>query len=287
MTPSRFDYTYSVLWNLMLITSGSILFSLGAKAAIVPHGLISGGIFGVALLVNYALESFSPGVLYFLMNIPLFVLAWFFISKRFLYYSLWAMLVASVAFELIQADFGIKDNLHAAIAGGVICGAGAGIVLRSLGSNGGLDVIAVMLFQRYNLGIGKFYFIFNLGLFSLSFTTMDTDLIIDSLITVFISSVVVEYCLSMFSQRKVVYVISDMAREIGERIKEDLKLGATFLKGWGAYSNKEKDILMTVVNNVQLKRLEEAVFTTDGSALFIVENTFSVLGSSFSKRKMY
>ena len=66
-----------------------------------------------------------------------------------------------------------------------------------------------------------------------------------------------------------------------------MKQSATFLKGFGAYSRKKKNVLMTVVNNVQLKRLEELVFTADPHSLFIVENTFSVLGSSFSRRKIY
>jgi len=287
MAHSRFDYTYSVPWNLALILAGSVLFALGAKAIVAPHGFIAGGVFGVALLAHYATGLASPGVLYLLLNIPLFALAWVFVSRRFLYYSLWAMVVASVAFELIQADFGIRDPLHAAIAAGVLCGAGAGMVLRSLGSNGGLDVVAVLLFQRYNIGIGKFYFVFNLGLFSLSFTTLAVDLVIDSLIMVFITSVVVEYCLAMFSQRKVVYVISDASGQICERIRAEMGLGGTFIQGRGAYTGRPKDILMTVVNNVQLKRLEEVVFTTDEHALFIAENTFNVLGSSFSRRKIY
>lgn len=287
MSPSRFDYTYSIAWNLLLLTVGSILFSLGAKAILAQHGFIAGGVFGVALLLHYAWDALSPGIIYFLLNLPLFALAWVLVSRRFLLYSLYAMVVQSVAYEVIVADFGIQDPLHAAIAAGVICGAGAGIVLRSLGSNGGMDVIAVMLFQRYNIGIGKFYFAFNLVLFGLSFSTLDVDLVIDSLIMVFITSVVVEYCLSMFSQRKVVYVISDQAQEIAASILEQLGLGATYLQGWGAYSHKEKYILMTVCNNVQLKRLEEVVFTTDDNALFIAENTFNVIGSSFSRRKIY
>lgn len=287
MARSRFDLTYSVPWNLGLIFVGSVLFALGAKAIVEPHGFVSGGVFGVALLANYATGLASPGVLYFLLNIPLFAVAWFFISRRFLFYSLWSMVVTSAAFELIRADSGIRDPLHAAIAAGVVCGAGAGMVLRSLGSNGGLDVIAVLLFQRYNFGIGKFYFLFNLALFSLTLAALDVDLVIDSLIMVFITSVMVEYFLALFSQRKVVYVISEASPRICERIRDEMNLGGTFIQGRGAYSGQGKDILMTVVNNVQLKRLEEVVFTTDENALFIAENTFSVIGSSFSRRKIY
>lgn len=287
MSTTRFDFSYSIAWNLLLITMGSALFAMGAKAIIVHHNFIAGGLFGLALLGHYTLEGITTGTLFLLLNIPMFVLGWFKVSRRFFWYSLYAMAVTTAAYELIHANFMIKDPIHAAIAAGVICGAGAGVVLRSLGSNGGLDVIAVMLYQRYNIGIGKFYFLFNFLLFSLSFLKLNPDLIIDSLIMVFISSVVVEYCLSMFSQRKVVYVISDHASEIYTRIRDELRMGATFIKGFGGYSNKEKNILMTVVNNVQLKRLEEVVFTTDDTALFIAENTFHVIGSSFSRRKVY
>lgn len=287
MRTNRFDYSYSVAWNLLLITVGCILFSLGAKGILVHHSFVSGGLFGLALLAHYSMPAISTGSVYFLLNIPMFLMGWFKISRRFFWYSLYAMVVTTVSYELMQVSFHIKSDIHAAIAAGVICGAGAGIVLRSLGSNGGLDVVAIYLYQRYNIGIGKFYFAFNFVLFSLSFLALDPDIIIDSLIMVFITSVVVEYCLSMFSQRKVVYVISDRAGEIYTRIRDELRMGATFIQGRGGYSNKEKHILMTVVNNVQLKRLEEIVFTTDDTALFIAENTFNVIGSSFSRRKVY
>jgi uncharacterized membrane-anchored protein YitT (DUF2179 family) len=68
---------------------------------------------------------------------------------------------------------------------------------------------------------------------------------------------------------------------------EELKLGSTLLRGCGAYTAMEKEIIMTVINNIQLKKLEEIVFTEDSNALFIVENTFNVIGSSFSRRKMF
>ncbi|EPR30629.1 Protein of unknown function DUF2179 [Alkalidesulfovibrio alkalitolerans DSM 16529] len=283
----RFDYTYTVWWNCLLITLGGSLFALGAKSVAVPHGFIAGGVFGVGMLLNYVSGLLTPGVWYFLLNVPLFVLGRYYVSKRFFWYSLYAMVLTTLVYESISYDMGIQTQLYAAIAAGVICGAGAGLVLRSLGSNGGLDVLAVILFQRYNIGIGRFYFLFNLGLFSVGLVFLDIDLVIASLIFVFITSVVVDQMLSLFSQRKSVFIVSEKNREIAREILDKLKQGATFIKGYGAFSEKERDILMTVVNNVQLKRLEEIVFSIDDSALFIVENTFSVLGASFSKRKLY
>lgn len=281
------EFTYSPLWNIFLLSFGSALFAVGMKGIALEHHFIAGGVFGMALLLHYAMDSISPGVLYFLLNIPLFILGWIFVSKRFLYYSLYAMLFTSIIYEVLPVTIHIHEQVYAAIACGVIIGAGGGIILRSLGSAGGLDIVAVLLNQRYNLGVGKFYFIFNAMLFSFSALELSNDLLIASLLMVFVSSVVVEYVLSMFSQRKIVFIISETPQAIAEEIMHRMRLGATFIKGRGAYSGSDKDILMTVINNIQLKRLEEMVFTKDPAALFIVENTFNVLGSSFSKRKIY
>lgn len=82
-------------------------------------------------------------------------------------------------------------------------------------------------------------------------------------------------------------MISEKPEAIAEQVMQDMKIGTTMLPGIGAYKKIQKTVLLIVVNNIQLKRLEEIVFTNDPFSLFIVENTFSVLGSTFSKRKIY
>ncbi len=286
MFPSR-DFTYSVYWNLFLILTGSIIQAVGLKGIATVHGFVPSGLFGVSTLIYYLSEHLNPGAWYMLLNIPMFALGWKFISRRFMLYSLLGMATTSLAFMAIDFQMGIRDQLYAAVCFGVLSGAGAGIVLRSLGSNGGLDVAAVIFNQRFNLGVGKFYFFFNFFLFSFSFASLDNDLVIASLIAMFVASVTVEYCLSLFNQRKVAMIISPQNEAIAAEVMDKLKIGATILKGHGAYQKTPRNLLMVVINNIQLKRLEEIVFTTDDQALFIVENTFAVIGSTFSKRKIY
>jgi uncharacterized membrane-anchored protein YitT (DUF2179 family) len=276
---------YSPLWNIFLITAGCVIYSIGAKSIVLQHNFIVGGLFGSCLLIYYKTHLLSPGLWFLLLNIPIFALSRSHVSKRFFLYSLYSMAAFTLSFELINFDLGVKNQLYAAIAGGVICGTGGGIILRSLGSGGGLDIIAVILNRKYNLGIGKFYVVFNAILFFFGFFHLSIDLCIASLILVFISSVSLEYILSLFNQRKMVYIISDKNKTISKEILDGLSSGATFIKATGAYTRKDKDILMTITNNIQLKRLEEKVFTIDPGALFIVENTFNVLGSTFGKRK--
>ena len=278
---------YALLWNLILIAGGGLLLAIGIKSIAIPHGFITGGFSGLSLLIYYIFGGLSPGIWYLVLNIPLFIIGWIWLSRRFVFYSLFGMLVVTFALDWISFQIPIQDPLLAALAAGSIIGAGAGIYLHSLGSAGGSDIIAIILNQKLNVQIGRFFFFFNLVLFSLSFHTLEIDLILYSLVLTFIVSQVTDYFLSVFNQRKMVLIISEMSDGIADAILNKLGRGATFLKGQGAYSGKDKKVVMTVVNNYQLKRLEAVVFGIDTSAFFITENTFSVLGPGFSRRKMY
>lgn len=278
---------YSVAWNLILLTMGAIVVAIGIKAVAIPNGFITGGFSGLSLLIYYVFGGISPGIWYFLLNVPLFVAGWIFLSRRFFFYSLFGMVALTVAIDLISFTIPIQDRLLAALAAGALIGAGAGTYLHSFGSAGGSDVIAVILNQKFNVRIGRFYFYFNLVLFGLSFGFLSIDIILYSLILSFVVSQVMDYFLSMFNQRKMVIIISDKSESIAEAILKKLQRGSTFLFGRGAYTGRRKKVLLTVVNNYQLKRLEEAVFTIDSDAFFITGNTFSVIGKGFSCRKLY
>ena len=287
MPPKKRTIIFSLALNLGLLTAGSVVLAIGIKAIAIPHGFITGGFSGLSLLIYYVFGGLSPGIWYFVLNIPLFIAGWILLSRRFFFYSLFGMLVLTVAIDLIQFTIPIHDKLLAALAAGVFIGAGAGTYLHSFGSAGGSDIIAIILNQKFNVRIGRFYFYFNLVLFGLSFGFLDIDIILYSLILSFVVSMVADYFLSMFNQRKMVIIISDKSDSIAKAIFEKLNRGSTFLFGRGAYTGRRKKVIMTVVNNYQLKRLEEAVFNVDSDAFFITENTFNVIGKGFSRRKLY
>ena len=278
---------YSVLWNCGLIIIGSLIQAIGFKALGEAQGFVPGGLFGTATLIHYTTGALNTGIIYILLNIPMFILGYIYLSRRFLGYSMLAMLSLSLFFMLIDFQINIQDQLYAAVTFGVIAGAGIGVVLRSLGSNGGLDIAGIILYQRFNIGLGKTFFFYNCLLYGICFLTIDNDLVIVSMIAMFIASLTIDYCLSLFNQRKMTMIVSEKPEEIAELVMQHLKIGATMLSGVSSHKRVGKAVLMIVINNIQLKRLEEIVFTSDPHSLFIVENTFSVLGSTFSKRKIY
>jgi uncharacterized membrane-anchored protein YitT (DUF2179 family) len=277
----------SIAWNCLLIIVGAFIYALGIKTIAYPQEFVAGGLFGTALLLSYVSNGLSPNIFYVVLNIPLFIIGYMFVSKRFFYYTMLAVVCTTLFFELITFELPIDNSLYAALAGGFVTGIGVGTMLRSLGSGGGLDIVAVILHTRLGISFGRFFIVFHLVLFTLCFLFLDIDLCIASMVMVFVSARLVDEVVSSFSQRKVVQILSESNKTIAKEINTRLKRGSTFIKAYGAYSNRERDILMTVINNIQLKRLENLVFDIDPDALFIVEDSFTVLGSGFSQRKKY
>jgi len=280
-------FLYSIPWNIFLITMGAIIFSIGIKAIVIPHGFITGGLSGLGLLLFYFFKSLSPGLWYLTINIPIFIIGWLFISRRFFFYSILGMILLSAAIDLISFTIPVHDPILAVLAGGTIMGAGAGIILHSLGSAGGTDIIAIILNQKFGIRIGAFSFMFNLTLFGFSFGVLEIDMVLYSLALSFVTAMVLDYFLGIFNQRKMVMIISEKSESIATSVNRKLNRGATLLEGKGSFTGRRKQVIMTVVNNYQLKRLEETIFTIDPDAFMVTENTFNVLGKGFSKRKVY
>ncbi len=279
--------SYSIPWNLFLITIGSFVIGIGLKAIVIPHGLITGGFSGMGLLLYYYTNLLTPGTWYIILNIPVFIAGYLFVSRRFLLYSIYGAVVLTLVIDLIQFEFPIQAMIPAVLAGGTIVGAGSGIVFRSLGSAGGNDIISIILNQKYSIRIGTYNFSFNFVLFALSFGLLETDLILYSMAMSYITSQVIDYFMTLFNQRKMIFIISNKPRLIVKEIARKLKRGATLIKGAGAYTGADREIIMTVVNNYQIKPMEELTFNIDPDAFLITENTFNVLGKGFSSRKKY
>jgi len=284
--PTRMQFAQSPIWNIFLITVGATFYAIGVQSITAPHGFVTGGVFGTGLLIWYATSLLTPALWYFIINIPLFFIAWFQIGRQFFLYSLYGTACTAIITTLIPFTIPIEDNFFAAVASGILCGAGAGIMLRTLGSGGGLDLVAVILNRKWNISIGLFYFAFNALLYLVATFTISIDLVIASFIQVFIASNVLEYVLRMFSNRKMVYIVSSRGEEIGEAIIAEGYAGATILHGHGAYSGSPREIILTVTSNIMLRRLENLVFQIDEHAMFIVENTFYVAGGKFPRKSL-
>jgi len=278
----------TVLYNLFLISLGCIVFAAGMNSILIPNRLLGAGVSGVAIIIHYLFPSLDVGLVYFLLNIPLIFLGWFFVGRRFMVYTIFGMGVFSLAAYVIKPPpVPIDDIMLSAIFGGIVCGAGAGIVLRSMGSAGGVDILAIYANKEYGFRPGSISFFVNALVLMAGAYFFGLQVALYALIYVFTSSRVLDAVITGFNQRMAIIVISDKSREIAAEIFKKVHRGVTFLKGQGAYTGQLKDVILTITTITELPKLKNAIFNIDSEAFVVVNNTHEVLGKRHGTRKIY
>jgi Uncharacterized conserved protein len=280
-------YAFTVPWNLFLLTAGSLLVAFAIKSVAAPHGLLTGGVSGLALLGYYVFPKLDTGTWYFALNVPIMLVGLKLVSRRFVLYSLYGMAATSVLIGQISYVLPVDDPWLAVIACGVTLGAGIGVALRSMGSTGGADILAVVCREKLGIPIGRFEFLFNLLVFAVGFATLKLEIVLYSVAMNFLVGWVTDACLSMFSERRMALVISSQPEAVVQAVLHRLGRGATLLEARGGWSGEPREVVLTMLNNIELKRLEELVYEIDPGAFLIMGSGFNVQGQGFSERKAY
>jgi uncharacterized membrane-anchored protein YitT (DUF2179 family) len=205
-----------------------------------------------------------------------------------MFYTFYGMGFFSLAATVIKTPaFTLQDPILAALFGGIICGAGAGIVLRSIGSAGGMDIVAIYVNQKFGFRPGSISFFVN-GLILMSGAyILGLEIALYTLIYVYTSSRVLDVVITGFNQRMSTLIISEKSQEIAKEIFKRVNRGVTFFKGRGAYTGVERDVIFTITSLTELPELKEVIFAIDPSAFVVVNNTLEVLGKRHGTRKVY
>ena len=268
----------TVGWNFGLMCVGSVLIGVGINGILIPHRFVSGGVTGLSLLLHYLVPSLSVALIYAVANVPLFLSGWFFVSRRFFLYSIVGTLLFSSAVAWVDVTVPVQDKLLAAILAGIIMGAGSGIILKSLGSAGGTDILSVILLQRFSIRLGTTRLTFNILVLAGSALLFSLEDALYTLIYLYVSAKIVDLVVTGLSQRKAIFIISPQWEEISRGILSEIHRGVTILRGQGGYSQQEQQILYTVLTFRELATLKLIVRRNDPAAFVVVTDTTEVMG---------
>ncbi|QTA82595.1 DUF2179 [Desulfonema limicola] len=268
----------NIAWNLTLITVGSILCAWVINSILLPQQFLSGGLSGVSLFLHYLFPSLSLGMLYFLLNIPIYILGWVYVGRRFFYYSLAGLAIFTIAVIFVKYPFYLEDKILSALFAGIVYGTGGGIILRSLGSAGGTDILSIILLKNFGIRIGSTILFFNASVLIISAFLFSFEAVLYTLIFMYVGSNVTDLVVSGLSKRKAVLIISPLWKEISHCIMHQLNRGVTLIRGEGGYSGKDENILYTVVTFRELFRLKEMVRQIDPNPFVVVSDTLEVVG---------
>lgn len=268
----------SILYNSSLITLGSILCAWTINTILVPHQFLSGGLAGIALIIHYLWPQTSVGSLNFLLNIPILMVAWFYVGRRFMLYSIFGMIVFSMAMEWIPATRPIEDPMLATLLCGIVSGVGCALILKSVGSAGGIDIISVILLKQFSIRLGSTTLIANAAILLVSMVLFSMESILYTLIHIFVASRVIDLVITGMSKRKAVFIVSKQSKDIQQQIFKQLNRGVTIINGYGGYTGEEANLLYTVVTFGELSRLKSLVKKTDPNTFLVVSDTVEVMG---------
>lgn len=279
-----FESMRQILWNLLLITSGSIICAVAVNGILIPHGFLSGGFVGMTLIFHYLVPVLPVSLLYFVLNIPVYCLGWMYIGRRFFLYSVAGMILFSLATAVIHIAIPVHDKMLAAIFAGIISGAGGGIILRSLGSAGGMDILSIILLKRFSIRLGTSILVLNaliLGFAAYVFSLQDA---LYTLIFLFVSTRVLNVFVFGLSQRKTVYIISLHWEAIYRGIIEKIHRGVTILNGRGGFTGQDIQMLFTVISHQELPRLKKLINDIDNESFVVVGDTLETMGGGIGNQ---
>ena len=270
--------------DILVIIIGSFISSLGVNLFLSNAKLLSGGVTGIVLILQYLWEVPS-GITVFLLNIPLFFVSYKYLNKRFTIYTAIGMLSFSTALmitkplsTLVQVD----DMLLYCIYGGVLSGIGSGLIFYRNGSTGGTDIITMVIRKKYsNFDIGQVGFAFNLIIVTVSIFIFGLPRALYTLISMFITSTILDKVLNGFTSKKLLLILTEKEDDIINYVIKDMNRGITALMAEGGYTRDKKRLLYVAVTTSQMISLKTKILRVDPKAFITIIDVSEVKGKGF------
>lgn len=274
---------FRLAWNYLMITIFSFTYAVGISLFLDPNNLAPGGVSGISIMLS-RVTPVATGTWILLINVPILALGLWKFGMKFLISTIYCTVVSS-AFTNMLLGFAplTTDKLLAALAGGAVMAVSMGMILKAGATTGGVDIIVKVMRLRYrHLKTGNLYLIMDATVVTLSgimFRNLETALY--AAVAIFVSSVVLDTVLYGKDGAKMIYIISDSPDRITDRLLEDLDIGVTSLKGEGAYSGKEKKVLMCVMRKPLAPKAQQIVKEEDPEAFMIVSDATEIFGEGY------
>ncbi len=280
--------------ELFHATVGDLIYTLGFNLLIVPVALYSGGFMGIAQLIQHFLTEivgiYIPaslnltGILYYVMNVPIFLFGLKIMGKEFILKSLYTTTVLTIFLMIVPIPTTpiVSDYLTACIIGGIICGVGVGLMLRGRATGGGQDVIGMCLTKLYpGFSVGKVNIAISAMIYFVCFLLFDVEIVIYSMIFAVAQSLAAD---KLHVQNiNMTAMIFTKKTGIAKIVMEEMHRGVTDWVGEGAYTQQETNILLIVISKYEMAKLKEIVHRVDPHA-FTIFTEGCIVDGNFEKR---
>lgn len=262
---------------------GAALIALGQNLFVMPSGLLAGGLSGIALIVNYSL-GISAGLAFFILNIPMVILALKKLSLRFTIQSFFAVLVFTVVQMSTASLIGVlnvDDFILNSIFGGLLRGIGAGIIFRNGVTLMGFDVLAFLAKKNLNINIGTFNMMLDSMILVVAAFMFGFEMALYTIISQYVVAKISDGIMQGVGERKNIMIVTKEYERIRDEIYKSVNRGVTFIEAEGGFSREPKKIVFVVVTNRQITKIREIMEAIDKDAFMTITDSSEVKGKGF------
>lgn len=273
--------------DILYILAGTFLMALGINLAFDPMGMVCGGVTGLAIVVKHITGFFVEGGLpvwlsNLLFNGPLFVIALIKKGKKYIVKTVFATVALSAWIYVLPIFQLFDDYLLATLFGGVMTGAGIGLVFARMATTGGTDLLSALIHDKLkHFSIPQLLAVIDGAIVVLGAVVFGIENAMYAICVVYLCSKISDGLLQGLKFAKMAHIISDKAEEIAEVVLRDVDRGATGVKVQGMYSKEEKKMLICVVTKKEIVELIDIVHKIDPTAFVIVNDVHEVMGEGF------
>ncbi len=279
------DFSWKTIQEYIFIILGSLVQALAMRLFLIPALLVSGGVSGIAQIVNY-FTQWPIGLMIFVGNIPLFVLGWRYLGglrfakRTALSVALFSLFTDTLVFFIpVQ---GITDDLVLdCLYGGILLGIGLGMVYRGNGTSGGSDILGRILNHRLGISISQAYLITDTLVVLAGGFAFDWERALYGLAVIYVSGLAAEATSEGSGVFRTVMIITSNPAGVQKSILEVLERGVTILEGTGAYTGADRPVLYTVITRSEVNQLKELVRESDPRAFVVIGQAHEALGEGF------
>lgn len=276
------DYIYKTFFLII----GAFIVAVALEMFLLPNHIIDGGVIGISMMLAFITKG-NLGLFILAINIPFILLAYKTLGKKFVINTFFAIIMLSVATNIVSKFHQVtEDLLLVTIFGGILLGLGVGLILRNNASLDGTEMVSIGLSKKLKIvSVGELLMGINLFIYAGAGFLFGWDRALYSILTYYVASKVIDTVLEGLDKAKSVRIVSDFSREIGDSIMKELDVSVTYMKTTGGYSKQEKILTYCVVNKLDMPKLKEVVHSVDPRAFIVTEDVHEVEGVRFKKSK--
>lgn len=271
------------MWDYLVMTFAAAAYAAGVSLFLDPNSLAPGGVTGISILLNRA-TGLATGTWILLLNIPILGVGMWKFGFKFILSTVYCTTLTSL-FTNAFAPFGAltEDLFLAAVVGSALTAVGMGLVFKAGATTGGMDIVVKLLrLKMPHRKTGSLFLTIDAIVVTVSALVFrDVERALYAGLAVFLTSVVLDVVLYGRDGAKLIYIISDHYEIITKRILEELDIGVTHVNGAGAYSGREKNVILCVIRKQLSPKVEEIVKEEDPAAFMIVSNATEIYGEGY------